>query len=256
MSKNTTQNNGVVEINVFELGYMLLQKWWMILISALIGGVVMWAVTSFLITPMYESSATLYILNKTTSLTSIADIQIGNALSSDFQVIATSKPVLDGAIEQIKDENGMKFTRTQILSGLSVSTIEDTRLLVIKVKHEDPVVACVIANAVAETTATRMAEVTKSEPPTMAEWAEVSKRPVSPSMIKNVAVGVLGAALLMMAFLAIIFISDDNIKTEEDVERYLEAPTLANISYIDDRERQKKESIKKVSKKEETTNAS
>ena len=256
MSKNTTQNNGVVEINVFELGYMLLQKWWMILISALVGGVVMWAVTSFLITPMYESSATLYILNKTTSLTSIADIQIGNALSSDFQVIATSKPVLDGAIEQIKDENGMKFTRTQILSGLSVSTIEDTRLLVIKVKHEDPVVACVIANAVAETTATRMAEVTKSEPPTMAEWAEVSKRPVSPSMIKNVAVGVLGAALLMMAFLAIVFISDDNIKTEEDVERYLEAPTLANISYIDDRERQKKESIKKVSKKEETTNAS
>ena len=256
MNKNTTKNNGVVEINVFELGYMLLQKWWMILISALIGGIVMWIVTAYLITPMYQSSATLYILNKTTSLTSIADIQIGNALSSDFQVIATSKPVLDGAIEQIKEENGMKFTRTQILSGLSVSTIEDTRLLVIKVQHEDPEVACVIANAVAETTATRMAEVTKSEPPTMAEWAEVAKKPISPSLVKNVAVGVLGAALLMMAFLAIIFISDDNIKTEEDVERYLEAPTLANISYIDDRERQKKESKKKASKKEETTNAS
>ena len=62
MNKNTTQNNGVVEVNIFELGYMLLQRWWMILASAVIGGVVMWAVTNYLITPMYQSSATLYIL--------------------------------------------------------------------------------------------------------------------------------------------------------------------------------------------------
>lgn len=255
MNQNTTQKNGVVEINIFELGYMLLHRWWMIFASAIIGGAVMWAVTSYLITPMYKSSATLYILNKTTSITSIADIQVGDKLSSDFKVIATSKPVLDGAIEQLEEEHNMTFTRADLLGGITVHSIEDTRLLVITMEHEDPEVACVIANAVAEVTASRMAEITKSEPPTMAEWAEVSTKPASPSLLKNVLVGALGATLLMCAFLTILFISDDNIKTEEDVERYLDAPTLANISYIDEKERQKKSNQVKA-KKKETTNAS
>lgn len=240
MNENTVQRDGVIEVDLLEVGYMLWRRWWLILLSAIIGGAAMWAVTTRLITPMYESSATLYILNKTTSITSMADIQIGSELSSDFEVIATSKPVLDGAIEEIEDEEGMKFTRSDILRNLEVSTIDDTRLLVITVRHENPQIACIIANAVAEVTASRMAEITKSEPPTMAEWAEASKNPASPSLVKNVILGVVLAVLLMCVILIVSFMSDDNIKTEEDVARYLDAPTLANISYIDEKERKKK----------------
>ena len=215
----------------------------------------MWAVTTHLITPMYESKATLYILNKTTSITSMADIQVGSELSSDFEVIATSKPVLDGAIEQIEDEEGLHFTRSDILNNLEVSTIDDTRLLVITVQHEEPEIACIIANAVAEVTATRMAEITKSEPPTMAEWAEASKKPASPSLVKNVVLGVVLAVLLMCVILGITFVSDDNIKTEDDVAKYLDAPTLANISFIDEKERKKtaKEKRKEKKQKQEIT---
>lgn len=251
MNDNVVQRDGVIEVDLLEIGYMLLKRWWMILLSAIIGGAAMWVVTTRLITPMYESSATLYILNKTTSITSMADIQIGSELSSDFEVIATSKPVLDGAIEQIEDEEGLHFTRRDLLENLEVSTIDDTRLLVIAVRHEDPEIACIIANAVADVTASRMAQITKSEPPTMAEWAEPAKIPASPSLVKNVVLGVALAILLICVILIIAFISDDNIKTEEDVAKYLDAPILGNISYIDKKERKKrakekqKENIKK-----------
>lgn len=245
MNENTVQRNDVIEVDLLELWYVLWRRWWLLLLSAIVGGAAMWAVTTRLITPMYESKATLYILNKTTSITSMADIQVGSELSSDFEVIATSKPVLDGAIEEIEDEEGLKFTRSDILRNLEVSTIDDTRLLVITVRHENPEIACIIANAVAEVTASRMAEITKSEPPTMAEWAEPSKKPASPSLIKNVVLGVVLAILFMSVVLIVSYISDDNIKTEEDVSKYLDAPTLANISFIGEKERQKDKQKKK-----------
>lgn len=240
MGENITQNNTDIEVDLLEVLYSLLRRWWMILGTAVIGALLMWFVTANFITPMYESRATLYILNKTTSITSVADIQIGSYLSRDFQVIATSKPVLDGAIERLAEENAMYFTRNDILDGLNVYTVDNTRLLVIGVQNEDPEVACLIANAVAEMTATRMAEITKSDPPTMAEWAEEAMKPVSPNLFRNIMWGFAVGALLMCVILVVIFLLDDNIKTQEDVQKYLGAPTLANIFEIEERERQLK----------------
>ena len=93
-----------IEIDLGALFQCLLKKWWLIVICALIGAGLALGSTILLITPKYQSSAMLYILNKTTSVTSLADIQIGSALTADFEVIATSKPVIDGAIETLKKE--------------------------------------------------------------------------------------------------------------------------------------------------------
>lgn len=248
MNENITQNSDEMDINLIELGYALLKKWWLILICALVGALVMGIYTEYFVTPMYSSEATLYILNKTTSITSMADIQIGSALSSDFKVIATSKPVLDGAVEQIKEQEGIALTREYIASRLDVNGIDDTRLLVVRVKDQDPKKACIIANAVAEVTASRMAEIMKSDPPTMAEWAEESRSPVSPSLKKNVVLGFAVGAMCVCVLLVLLFLIDDKIKTEEDVAQYMGVPVLANISYIDEKEREK--DVKDKSKEE------
>ena len=96
MNENLIQNEEI-EIDILELFHALFKKWWLILIGGLTGAFVMGTITQFLITPQYESSAMLYVINKTTTVTTMADIQIGSALSSDFAVIATSKPVIDTA---------------------------------------------------------------------------------------------------------------------------------------------------------------
>ena len=133
-----------IEIDLLDLVQALLRKWWLIGGAAVIGAFIMAVVTMFFITPMYKSSAMLYVLNKTTTITSVADFQIGNALSADFQVIATSKPVIDGAIAKIQEEDGITLTRKEVAGALEVSNKEDTRLLVIDVIHEDPEIACKI----------------------------------------------------------------------------------------------------------------
>lgn len=240
MNENMMQNDEV-EIDLLELLHALIKKWWLILLGGIAGAVVMGLVTFFLITPQYESSAMLYILNKTTSVTSMADIQIGSALSSDFQVIATSKPVIDTAIEQLAEETGVTYSRKDITDILKVSNIDDTRLLKVTVTHEDPQVASDIANAIAEATAAQMAEIMKSDPPTIAEWAEPAATPSSPSLLKNVVLGFLLVAVLICAVLVVLCILDDTIKTEDDVNKYLGVPTLATIPYTSGKVRKKDE---------------
>ena len=65
MNENKMQNNGEIEINLFDLGYALLKKWWAILICALVCALAMGFYTEYFVTPVYKSDATLYILNKT-----------------------------------------------------------------------------------------------------------------------------------------------------------------------------------------------
>jgi len=232
MNERQYLENEEMEIDLIELMHVLLYKWWLILLVALSGLAIAVGYTKFAVTPMYESSAMLYVLSNTTSVTSVADLQIGSAITGDFEVIATSKPVIDKAIQTIKKEEGKKFTRSKIQGMISVENKEDTRILVIKAKSADPEDACMVANAMLEATAERMSEITKKEPPTTVEMAEVSKAPVSPSLKKNAVLGFLLGAVLVCGILVVRFLLNDNIKTEEDVEKYLGASTLVSIPRI------------------------
>mgnify|MGYP002783389529 CR=1 FL=1 len=235
---NNKEYDDEMEIDLGALFHVLIRKWWLIAICAIMGGVIALGGTALLITPKYESKAQLYILNKTTSVTSLADIQIGSELTADFEVIATSKPVIDAAIERIKEEEDKTFSRKEILDVLTVVNKSGTRILEVKAIDENPADACIIANAVAEETADR---IMKSDPPTTVESAEVSEKPVSPSLLKNTAIGILLGILLVCGVLTVRFIINDNIKTEEDVEKYLGLSTLAIVPYVKGKDKKKDE---------------
>lgn len=218
-----------MEIDLGALLREALRRWWAFLIAAAICGLLALIATVVLITPQYESQAMLYILSKTTSVTSLADFQISTELTADFEVIATSKPVIDGALERIEEEEGITLTRENIEGMLTVTNAADTRILVITATDSDPSVACIVANAVAAETADQMAYIMKSDPPTTVEEAEVAEEPVSPSLLRNTALGVLLGILLVAVYVTIQYIRNDNIKNQEEVQRYLGLNTLAVI---------------------------
>lgn len=244
---NEKYENDQIEIDLMALLHALAARWWVILICAVVCGAATLGITVGLITPKYESTSLLYILSKTTSITSMADLQIGGELAEDFLVIAKSKPVIDGAIERIKSEEGLEFTREEIEGMLTVGN-QATRILSISATSENPVNASIVSNAVAEETVQQMAEITKSDPPSIVERAEVEVRPVSPSVKKNTLMGVLIGILLSGAVLVIQFLLNDHIKTEEDVQKYLGLSTLAVIPM--DKRRERKNVVKEARKNE------
>lgn len=216
------------EINLVELFGALLKKWWLILIAALVGALIAFGVSRFLITPKYESAAMLYMVSSSVSITSIADLQIGSELADDFGKIVTSKSVVDKAAKQLSDEKGKEFTRQEILDRTSVSNTA-TRMLTITVTDTNAEDACDIANAVTQQAADRVAEITKSDPPSIVETAEVSTEPVSPDVGRNTVIGFLIGLLIAAGIITMRFVMNDNIKTEEDIERVLGLKTLVVI---------------------------
>lgn len=71
-------------IDLLELFYVLKKKILLILMAALIGGCVAGVYTQFFMTPVYSSMSSILVLSKETTLTSLADLQLGASLTSDF----------------------------------------------------------------------------------------------------------------------------------------------------------------------------
>lgn len=225
-TRKENQQNDVIDLK--ELFFVYVKKWWLLLIGALAGAAIAFSVSRFLITPEYESTAMLYVLSKTTSVTSMVDFQLGDALAGDFSVIAKSNPVIDQAVEQIREKTGKNYTRSQVLNMISVNN-QETRILVIKAVSTDPEDASIVANCVADATKDQMANITKSDPPTTVEEAEPTKAPVSPNIVKNTEKGFLLGLVLILAILTLQTVMNDNIKTAEDVQNYLGLNTLVVV---------------------------
>lgn len=223
-----SNENEEIEIDLRELLYQLLRKWWLIALCAVLGFASAVLITKVFITPQYQSKALLYILSKTTSVTSLADIQVGNALSNDFVIIAKSKPVLDSALEELSDYSDV-LDRDVLLDMLEVSNQSDTRILAISATHENAVLARDVANAIATATAEHMSVIMQTDPPTILERAEAEEVPVSPSTLRNALVGILVGLVLSVGGCIVAFLINDRIHGTKDIESVVGINILATI---------------------------
>lgn len=214
-----------IEIDLTELFQLLLQKIWIILLCMILAGGIVLGGTLFLITPKYEASSMIYILTKTTSVTSLADIQMGEQLTVDFETLAESRPVIEAVI----DDLNLDYTYEEMTDMISTENPTDTRILRLIVENEDAELAKDISNSLAEATAERVAYVMKSDEPTIVENAVTADSPSSPNVLRNTAVGALAGAALAMAVFVIRYLMNDTIQTEEDIRKYLNLHTLAAI---------------------------
>lgn len=214
-----------IEIDLTELFQLLLQKIWVILLCMILAGGIVLGGTLLLITPKYEASSMIYILTKTTSVTSLADIQMGEQLTVDFETLAESRPVIEAVI----DDLNLDYTYEEMTDMISTENPTDTRILRLIVENEDAELAKDISNSLAEATAERVAYVMKSDEPTIVENAVTADSPSSPNVLRNTAVGALAGAVLAMAVIVIRYLMNDTIQTEDDIRKYLNLHTLAAI---------------------------
>ena len=148
---NTNQNvpyeNDEIEIDLLELLKALKRRFWIIFAVTFLCGGIAGAFSKFVLTPQYTSTAMVYILSKETTLTSLADLQIGSQLTKDYAVIVTSRPVLEDVIEEL----GLNTTIKDFKKKITIDNPKDTRILKISVKDPSPQMAKTIADAIANT---------------------------------------------------------------------------------------------------------
>ncbi len=214
-----------VEIDLVEVFHLMLKRWWLILISAIVFAAAAFGYTKILVTPQYEATSMIYILSKTTSISSSLDLQLSKQLTVDFEILATSRPVVEKVIEELNLDTDYET----LVQSIRVTNPADSSILKIFAQNPDPKLACDISNAMADATAEQIAEVMVTDKPSTVENAVTPEYPVSPNVKKNTLLAGLVGAFLVMAIIMIGYLMDDRIKTEEDVMKYLELNTLASI---------------------------
>lgn len=219
-------NDDEIEIDLQELLGLLLYKLWLIIICTVVGAVGAFAISKFLITPLYESTTSVYILNKSESSTvTYSDVQLGTQLTKDYAQMITSRDVLEGVITAFALEDSYDSFAERV----AVTTPSDTRMIEITVTDENPHMAQQLANEVRKLAAEKITEVMDIQAVNTVDEANLPEEAASPSVFKWTAIGGILGMVLCAAVLIIRFLLDDTIKTSEDVERYLELSTLASI---------------------------
>lgn len=243
MEQQNLQNNDEIEIDVLELFHVLLDKIWVIILAGAVAALAVVAATILFITPQYQSTTKMYVLSKQGSNTLTSqDMQTSLSLTKDYAELIKSRSVTEGVITQLN----LDMTHEQLLSKMTVDSATDTRILSISVRDADPYVACEIANAIRDVAANHIKNVMDIDAVNVVETANIPENKISPSIKKNGLVGGVAGVAIAIAIILITYLSNDTIKTQEDVERYLGLSTLGTIPMSEaDRKNKNKKKHKK-----------
>ena len=214
-----------IEIDLRELLLELLAYWKLILLSIILVGSIAFGVSKFMMVPKYESTAELYVLTKSTSITSLADIQTGTSLTNDYIVVVKGRPVLEQVIENL----GLRETYKSLSDKVTLNNPSNSRILEITVTDENPMMAKNIADEIANISSAFIAQKMDQEPPTIIQTGYADGSPVSPNILKNTVLGGMLGAMLSMALVVITYLFNDTITGPEDIEKKLGMNMLGTL---------------------------
>lgn len=231
-----TNTDDVIEIDLQELVMLLVHRLWLIILCGILTGVIGFIVSKFAITPMYESTTKVYILNKQDNNTvTYSDVQLGTQLTADYAQLIKGRDVLEPVIKKC----GLTESYGAFAERITVQTLTNTRIIAITVTDADPVMAQFIANEIRKVAAEHIKNVMDIQAVNVAEEAYLPAEPSSPNILKWTAIGALLGIFLCAMIVIIRFLMDDTIKTSEDIEKYLGLSTLAMIPIIGQEDKRK-----------------
>lgn len=225
------QENQAVEIDVFATLKVLWKRKFSIILVALVFAIAAFGYSAFLAKKEYQSTSRIYVVsrqNQDNNALTNSDLQAGAYLVKDYREIILSQNVLSQAIEELK----LDMTPAELSKKISVSVPTDTRILSITAKDGDPKEAARIANGLRNVAAEKIISVTKVSDVTTLDEAEVPQSPSSPNIRRNVLLGFVAGAGLMVVLLVVVEVLDDRVKRPEDVEELMGLPLLGVVPDI------------------------
>ena len=223
-NKTSKPENDELEIDLVALFYRFLEKAHWIILCALIGAAIAGVLVFKFIKPVYQATAKIYIVGSDTTI-SLSDLQIGSNLAADYQEVFKNWHVH----ELVDKRLNLDYSYTKLAGMLSVSNPSNTHVIYVSIKSQDRQEAKLIADTYAQVAREFIAAKMDMREPNIFEEAKLPDKPVSPQKTRDIIIGFLLGALLAMAVVTVKFISDDKIRTTEDIAKVGKLPTLGLI---------------------------
>lgn len=221
------------EISLIDLFYIF-RKRLKLIIGLTVGALVVSGVISFfIITPQYETFATLMVgkpkdYQSNNSSIEYNDLLLNQQLVHTYGELVKSRLVGDKVIESL--DLGIPYESFK--GKVQVSLVNDTEIIKIQVKDSDKELAADIANEVSEQFMKTVKLKMNIENVQIIDEAPVPQSPVSPRKFLNMAIGAVLGFMLGVFVTFLLEYLDKTFKKPEDIEKILHLPVLGTIPLI------------------------
>ena len=235
---NTQQNGAVVPqndalnaaryytgIDWTSLIFRLLENIHWILLAAIAAAVATGLYVKTTVKPIYQATSKLYIAGSESTI-SLADLQLGSSLATDYQEAFKIWHVH----EMVDERLGLDYSYSKLAGMVSVSAPSGSHILYITTKSTDPVEAKLLADTYAEVVQDFIAEKMELRRPQLLEIALLPTRPISPDIKSAMIKAFLFGAFAVAAVVVLLYLLDDKIRTADDVENASGLATLGVIA--------------------------
>ena len=217
----------MIEIDLLKLVLILWRKAWAIVLAMIVMGGIAFGVTYNFIEPTYQASVKVYVNNTNQNNTAIsqADVTVQRTLVQTYIVTLKSRTTLNEVIKQAN----LDYDFEELSEMISAEAVDSTEVFEVTVVSKDAKEAAEIANTIAEVLPSRISEIVENSSVKILDYAIINNEPISPSYVKNVAIGALAGAVVAVALIFLQFVLDNKIHSEEYLIEHYKYPILAVI---------------------------
>ena len=221
------ENEEYDTIDLLEVLNAVRQHIAVLILCTLATAIAGFAITHFLITPQYESSALMIVNTRqdTTSTVTIDQINSATKLVSTYSIIIKSDTVL----QQVIDDLGLSLSYSDLKGRMTVSAVDDTQVMKITVRSNNPEWARQVCDGITAVSPDVILEAVEAGSVKVISQASYSDVPVSPNIKKNTMLGAMVGLVLCLGVILLQVILDNKINTEEDVAKYLDMTVVGVI---------------------------
>ena len=218
-----------VEIDSQRVLGAVLKRFWLLIVIPVLGAIAAFAITYFLITPQYESSAMFYVNNNSFSISDVGissgDLTASQKLVDSYIVILKTRECLNEVI----DYADLNYSYGTLANMIKAEAVNSTEIFRVTVTSPNPVEAEKIASAIAYILPNQISNIIEGTSAKIVDTAIVANKPSSPSYMNNTVLGFLAALVLCVTVIVLQELFDVTIRAEEDITQRCPHPILAAV---------------------------
>ena len=204
-------------IDLLEIFRALYRRWVWIVFVALVFGIALGMYGKFVVKDVFQAEASMCIIDSNKEV-SMSDLQVGSALTNDYEGIIKSRVVLTKVISNLNLDIAYK----NLYNAVSVDNPEATRIITIRVVSGNKEILSVSIEEIPH--------VLGSNTPTVLDkadefFAENTRR----SVVSYILIGLMAGIVVSCGVIVISVITNTSIKNEEDIQKCSGLSVLGTI---------------------------
>lgn len=219
------------EIDLREIWEIIKKRWKILITIPVLAAVISFGINFYVLTPVYESSTTLIVGQKSADLEEQSQLLANSVLSANRQLAKTYGEIVKSRTvrEQVIEELDLELTADQLNDKINVSQVKDTEILEVTVIDPDPQLAADIANVTVEKFNIAIIKIKKVDSVSVVDKAVAMNVPVKPNKKLNIIIAFIAGLIGAFGLFLLLEYLDNTISNSKEAEEFLGLSVLGVI---------------------------